>query len=371
MGDMMHRAFGSWTAAFGTLALVAGIAACSGVDGDGSQQATFGDESAVREADVQPYYTDGDDAPSEVQDNATRQEPGRQEEGAKASRYPVLLYHGFSGWKQIEVLNLEYFYKVHQTLADDGESSVFEPQVAPYQSNAHRAQQLATQVDAVLRTTSASKVNIVAHSQGGLDARYLISTLGYGDRVASLTTISTPHRGTVLADIILGRVPSAVDQVANALANLLGRVLGDFDGDANLRAVLADLSEARSAEFNAQNVNDPRVAYYSFAGRSSGASGETECAGSWYPNIPSYVDSINPIMEVTSSWLSRLGEARGANDGMITVRSSRWGIFLGCVAADHWDEVGQLKKTAEDPGSGFDHKRFYLNLVRFLRSKGF
>ncbi len=47
-------------------------------------------------------------------------------------------------------------------------------------------------------------MNIIAHSMGGLDARYLISRLQpKGVDVRSLVTVATPHRGSALADYII------------------------------------------------------------------------------------------------------------------------------------------------------------------------
>src|SRR5207245_6473457 len=54
----------------------------------------------------------------------------------------------------------------------------------------------------ILRWTG-EPVNLIAHSMGGLDARYMITHLGMAEHVRSLTTVSTPHRGTYLVDWFL------------------------------------------------------------------------------------------------------------------------------------------------------------------------
>lgn len=64
----------------------------------------------------------------------------------------------------------------------------------------------------VLKETGASKVNVIAHSKGGLDTRYAISRLGMSQYVASLTTINTPHRGCEFADYLLDLNEEVVDQ---------------------------------------------------------------------------------------------------------------------------------------------------------------
>lgn len=53
---------------------------------------------------------------------------------------------------------------------------------------------IAKVVDTALSENNCEKVNIIAHSKGGLDCRYLITSMGYANKVASLTTINTPHR---------------------------------------------------------------------------------------------------------------------------------------------------------------------------------
>jgi triacylglycerol esterase/lipase EstA (alpha/beta hydrolase family) len=68
--------------------------------------------------------------------------------------------------------------------------------VEPFRGVADRSTTLSRSIDQILRETGAKKVNLVAHSLGGKDARYLVSALGYGDRVASISTIGTPHRGS-------------------------------------------------------------------------------------------------------------------------------------------------------------------------------
>src|SRR5262245_66403718 len=76
---------------------------------------------------------------------------------------------------------------------------VHRPSVPPLASVAARAEQLA----AAVRALPAEKVNLIAHSLGGLEARYAISRLGLADRLLSLTTIGTPHRGAPQADLRL------------------------------------------------------------------------------------------------------------------------------------------------------------------------
>ena len=58
-----------------------------------------------------------------------------------------------------------------------------------------------------MQKTGCGKVNIIAHSKGGLDSRYAISKLGSDKYVASLTTINTPHHGCLFAEYLLNTAP--------------------------------------------------------------------------------------------------------------------------------------------------------------------
>src|SRR2546422_8241695 len=112
-------------------------------------------------------------------------------------RLPVVLAHGFLGFDEIEVASRKhlYFRGIGAHLEGLG-ARIYSPRVPPASSIADRAQKLAD----LIRALPEPRVNIVAHSMGGLDARYAISRLGLAGRVASLITIAAPHQGTPLAD---------------------------------------------------------------------------------------------------------------------------------------------------------------------------
>ena len=282
--------------------------------------------------------------------------------------FPIILAHGMAGFERIGPLN--YFFNVAADLRGRGEV-IFESQVSPYNSSEVRDSELAKFVDDTLRTTGACKVNIIAHSQGGLDARYMISSLHYGDRVGALATVGTPHQGTPVADVVLGLVtPSGFTAavVNDILLGVQGLTSNDT-GNPNVKANLAQLATASIKQWNLDNPDDARVKYYSVAGRSSLASAATECAGGVWPN-PKGVDLLNPLLSVPATvfpFFSPNPLQPIPNDGLVPVTSARWGEFLGCVPADHFDEVGQIAELIADPLSGFDHLALYRQLVSVLR----
>jgi triacylglycerol lipase len=288
----------------------------------------------------------------------------------RTAPYPIVLAHGMAGFERIGPVN--YFFNVAADLRARGEP-VFESQVSPYDRSEVRGQALAQFIDQTLRTTGACKVNLIAHSQGGIDGRYVISGLRYGDRIAALVTVGTPHRGTVVADVALGTVQlsSFTAETLNALLLAIQGLTSNQTGNPNIQANLRQLATDTMASFNASHPDDPRVRYASIAGRSSLAGGGADCAGGLWPNHAG-LDVLDPLLSLPASVFPFFDPPLRPtpNDGLVSVPSARWGRFLGCVPADHFDEVGQIAEVAPDPVSGFYHRDLYRQIVALLRQEG-
>jgi triacylglycerol esterase/lipase EstA (alpha/beta hydrolase family) len=276
------------------------------------------------------------------------------EVGASISRndVPIVLLHGMAGFDQVG--GYEYFYKVPEALAADGRR-VFATEVDPFNTVAHRAEQLSPQLDDILAKTGATQVDIIAHSQGGLDARYLVSQLGYGDRVRTIVTIATPNHGTLIADATLGWVPDMPTE-ASAAFNLMDWLGAHATGtDVDLQAQVWGMSRRYvEGTFNPSTHDDPRVRYYSYAGSTQAS-----------PFVDrDTTDIVNPGLLAGYLVLKTL---EGDNDGLVSVASASWGSFLGVLPADHMDEVGQPFGATS---RSFDHIAFYRALARFLAGQG-
>jgi triacylglycerol lipase len=284
-----------------------------------------------------------------------------------AARYPFVLVHGFRGsptkWG---------FKNVARALRADGHE-VIEATLPPHGSAETRGRALAAQLEPVVARTG--KVNILAHSMGGLDSRVLVSELGWGDRVASLTTIATPHRGSAFADAILGLLPGEkFDDAVNALADAYDATYSEIAGGSDVRASYTSLSEAHAPAFNAAHADDPRVFYQSWAGVSNvlglaNAKDGPACEHRWYGGSRR-VDTMDGRLLLSAVMVAHRGELR-PNDGLVTVESAKWGTFRGCIPADHIDEVGGGLRSGTHIDSGFDHVRFYRNAAFELAGKGF
>ena len=108
------------------------------------------------------------------------------------TKYPVLLVHG-AGFRDLK-LPL-YWGRIPGVLQDHGAEVFFGGQDA-WGSTRENAKMLVQRIEELCRQTGSEKLNLIAHSKGGLEARMAASSLGAGDRIASITTIATPHHGS-------------------------------------------------------------------------------------------------------------------------------------------------------------------------------
>ena len=115
-----------------------------------------------------------------------------------SSKYPIILVHGIAA-KQLRILNA--FGQIGEELKKEG-YRVYIADNDGFGSIENNAAQLKNYIERVLAETESEKVNIIAHSKGGLDSKYMITKLGMEDKVASLTTLCTPHKGSIIASKI-------------------------------------------------------------------------------------------------------------------------------------------------------------------------
>lgn len=273
---------------------------------------------------------------------------------SKATGYPIVLVHGMSGWDTVLGV-LDYFHQIRPTLVAAG-YEVFTPQLSPNNNSAIRGSELADYVDQVLQSTGANRVNLIAHSQGGLDVRYMISSLGYGGRVGAVITVASPHRGSPVTRLFTDDIPGG-EALAEAVLGLWSLILGRPESEA--RESLMQLSTENMASFNRANPDDPRVQYWSFGGISCASSDEA-CKGAHNGEV------IDPLLAISFNYLRDAGYPE--NDGLVAPDSAVWGDFLGDLPADHFDQIGQF---ADGRDGAFDHIAFYESLASRLHDHGF
>jgi len=262
------------------------------------------------------------------------------------TRYPIVLMHGFgllAGLKRHGHLHDEAMHLRSHAVA------AFAPNVPPYTPIEVRAAVWQERLLEILRVTGAEKLNLIAHSMGGLDARFLITHGGWADRVASLTTLSTPHRGSYIASYVLEQ-PERLTALAAELVNWLGEAVLD-GAESNVLAAVRQLTPAfMEQEFNPATPDHPEVHYFSWAGRAGKG-------------------TSNPLSPMLLLQNQILFDKEGPNDGLVSVRSATWSGFKGHLEADHAEQIGLRVRVGGK--KGYASKTFLAERVRELSAAGF
>ena len=239
---------------------------------------------------------------------------------------PVVLVHGLRGFDRPFTRRpptKEFFPGVAAHLRAAG-YEVYAPRVSPTASIAVRAREL---LHAIRCRFGVQPVHLIGHSLGGLDARYLVSRLGFGTQAKSLTTVGTPHRGTAFADW-------GVARFARLFRPLL-RWLG-LPGEAIL-----DLTTDACARFNDLTPDVPGVRTASVAG---------EC--------------LKPWLGVEWQLSARIvGESEGPNDGVVSVASAAWGERQEVWQGDHLNLVNRPNRLMRRAGEWQDRAADYASLL--------
>lgn len=232
-------------------------------------------------------------------------------------KHPIVLAHGIARFDVLlEILKqklklpdtelgerFHYFKGIKPHLEAHG-FTVFHPNQDFAGSVELRSGQLKQRVEDALTASGASKVHIIAHSMGGLDARRMIVDLRMAEKVASLTTIGTPHRGTILADHVLGHGGVLLMDVLNRVTNVDG---------------FTDLTIASCEEFNR---------------RAEDSEARNDVVYQTYASAEDFRRVFAPLIP---SWLF-IRDQEGRNDGLVPFASQQWTEEL--VAAD-----GRRKKV--------------------------
>jgi len=211
----------------------------------------------------------------------------------------------------------EYFKGVRPMLERMG-LDVMVPQLPWGQTIERRAGFLADQLK-----HESGPFHLIAHSMGGLDSRHYITHLGGHEKVASLTTLATPHRGSTAAD---------------------HEMQTWYSPYRHLPAVPC-LTRASMREFNIQTPDHKNVAYRSY----------------------SAARNISRLPWLTRRFGRLIAAAEGENDSQVSVTSARWGKHLGTLKADHFELIGMniwLNPFSHRPR--FDHLPVYRDIATWI-----
>lgn len=288
----------------------------------------------------------------------------------RTPRYPIVLCHGLYGFdtrgpSAFPSLRYHYWSNVLSILKKKIGAEVIVTSVPGTGSIAARAETL----DRILQQRAIGRgINLMAHSMGGLDCRHLITHIKPTDYVPlSLTSISTPHRGSPFMDwcaqnLGLGRrtdhqvlecniAPTNSDQsnsdkhefilsLSSLPSSFTTLILSYLDSPAYANLTTSYLNDV----FNPSTPDDPRVKYFSVVSR-------IDEMNIWHPLWLPKMVLDDAERKAKESLKARMGDNysgegvplreqddQWGNDGLVTVQSARWGEFLGILeGCDHWD----------------------------------
>jgi triacylglycerol lipase len=258
-------------------------------------------------------------------------------------KHPILLCHGYGAIaslvKPSPLYDVALLLRSHNVLT-------FAPNIVPYAKIETRAQSWVKLIEEITTDLPGGKVNVVAHSMGGLDMRYALSELEVASHVASFTTVSTPHRGTSLAELTL-RTPGAIrDKLADFLDWMGDRIYPHTKSDSVGSA--AQLTRQYVTEvFNPQISDVSDIPYYSYT---SAVGKGTEA----------------PIRVIARYQNNHIFDHEGPNDGMVSVESARWGEHIKTSDLSHLEQMNLRIKDERVPL----FRKFWLDVAKMLEEKG-
>ena len=256
------------------------------------------------------------------------------------TKYPIILVHGLA---LRDTKLVRAFGKIENKLIESGHK-VYTANIDAFGTVENNAKQLKERIGEILKDTNSDKINIIAHSKGGLDSKYMISHLDMAEKVASLTTLCTPHKGSPVATKIWG-LPMWLKKCLSFFINVFYKIIGDENPDA-----LTVCEELKSTE-DLQDVDDITDRIY---------------CQSYSTTLRNKKDCL--LMAIPMSVCSKAGELE--NDGLVSGTSSMFGTYKGeCIddSISHIQIIDLFAKK-ENRQKIFE---FYIRLCKELEEAGY
>ena len=270
----------------------------------------------------------------------------RKDKKVCKTKYPLLLVHGIF-FRDFELLN--YWGRIPAELEQNG-ATIYYGNHSSSLSIKDSALEIKKRILEIIKETGCEKINIIAHSKGGLDSRYAIANLGMDKYVASLSMINTPNHGCVFAEYLLKKAPESLKENIAKTYNFALKKLGDPDPD--FIAGVSDLTKEKVEKLNKQMPNNKNVYYKS------------------YGSILNKPTNGRFPLNLTTSFVKMFDDK---NDGLVGIESFPFDEEFTLVSSNskrgisHGDVIDLNRENID----GYDVREFYVELVSNLKDKGF
>ena len=284
-----------------------------------------------------------DETEFEIEKELVEKDPALRE--ICKTKYPIILIHGVF-FRDNKIFN--YWGRIPRTLKLHGATIHYGKHQSALTVK-ESARELTARIKLIVERSGCEKVNIIAHSKGGLDCRYAISEFGLAPYVASLTTVNSPHRGCLFADQLLGAIPEDIQNKVAKAYNVTLSALGDETPD--FLAAVGDLT-AEACQKRNEMLTFPDGIF----AQSVGSVMEHPRKGQFPLNLSyRYVKNFD-----------------GDNDGLVGESSFEFGEKYTLLRSDgkrgisHADIIDLGRENIPE----FDVRAFYTELVSDLRKRG-
>ena len=262
------------------------------------------------------------------------------------TKYPILLVHGIF-FRDFDKIN--YWGRIPEELVKNG-ATIYYGNHSSSLAVKDSAEELAKRIKEIVKETNCEKVNVIAHSKGGLDTRYAISNLGMDKYIASLTMINTPNHGCLFADYLMTKAPNKLKKQVSSSYNFALKKLGDTEPD--FIAGVTDLTHPKTEELN-KKMKDSKNVYYQAFGS--------------VLNHP--INGRFPF-NLTNAYVKQFD---GKNDGLVGIESFPIDKNFTLIETPYRRGIshGDIVDINRENIKGFDVREFYVELVKNLKEKGY
>jgi hypothetical protein len=286
------------------------------------------------------------------------------------TRLLIVFVHGLFGWGEDgapaahqEQLRKRYWNAIPEFVAvvlksrSDIQTKIIVPSLPSVDSIEARGTVLHRRLnEALADCPQETRIHFIAHSRGGMDARWVIAQPGMADKIASLTTIGTAHRGTTFMSWAYAFLPlfhsgGKLLKLFEDLKRRFGMGSSEFYyhflqgydcSSEQMKQALYPLTLKGAKEFNASLVEQERVVrtrshnpviYRAYGGRVARA------------RLP-----FLKLSHVIIGWFGTSDERRSGNDGASSVWSAHYpwdkydqldamSGYVQTVSFDHYEQV--------------------------------
>lgn len=256
-------------------------------------------------------------------------------------RYPIIFVHGAGFEDKYDLIeNLGSWGKIPKFVRKQG-IPIFFGKTKAWASVVENAEVLKCNILRYQNEYNIEKFNIIAHSMGGIEARYMITHLDMAQHVASLTTISTPHRGLKTIDKL-----SHTALYQKVIELLATKYFGNYE---QFLAMSLRLKYSNCTLFNRETPNVEGVYYQSYGADMKSA-------------------IYDPLLSIPHKIISYYD---GENDGLVPIKSAKWGEYKGVFKSQglrglsHRDLIDMHKESTKE-----DIIQNYIEIILELERQG-